>query len=372
MSKKIPAITLIILIIVAVCLAARLALTWDETSTKAAEANDRVTSASDVAEETKISLGERPDTAIELEWYRAHLETPEQQELYDAMEAAMMSLRTGVIVDSMSEQEVHDVFWAVMYDHPEMFWVGCSYYYHFAEGTDTVIGFDFNYTFEDKEEIEEKLYEYGIMADTIVASTFGDEDELRLAYKWIAHATVYQEGENDQNISSVFDSHSSVCAGYTQALQFICLRAGIPCTRVGGHSIEDGEVSDGNHTWLAASPNLSTLYYYDVTWDDQRMTSSLDHYYAMDMDTMLETRVLDENCKAPIRDENKDDSKELVETAVNISTGEHLEYKEPSTMDLTGLFSSWLGASSSAGITNVMEKLENRSLFATTNFDTSA
>lgn len=291
----------------------------------------RISSPADVPEEQKIKGSIPSEEAIELEWYRQHLETEAEQELYDTMKTAMLGLREGVTVNHMDKLMVERVFWAVIYDHPEIFWVEKKYAFHYEGTADItpVTAFDFYYYLDDADEIRSKLRDYELMADTIVCSdrNGGRSGHARAAYLWVGGNTVYVEGDLDQSMMSVFDEHASVCAGYTQALQFIFLRYGIPCVRVSGHCLDDdGEPMEGNHTWLIAQVNGSSLHY-DVTWDDTENPSKMERYYGLDPEDAWLIRIPSDDT-FPVEWTEYIDPREMTESAIVIATGEPMEYHE--------------------------------------------
>lgn len=301
----------------------------------------RVAAPTDVPEDARITSSIPAEDAIELEWYGEHLETEAERDLYQTMKAALLGVREGVVVDHMDAADVERVFWAVVYDHPEIFWVDKKYTFYYEDG-DTekpVVAFDFHYYIDDFDEIQQKMRDYELMADTIIASDMrgGRNGRARAAYLWVGGATVYVEGDLDQSMMSVFDDHESVCAGYTQALQFVWLRAGIPCVRISGHCLEeDGSPKDSNHTWLVAQVNGSSLHY-DVTWDDAENPSAMSRYYGLMPAEMWEMRVPATET-FPLEWFEYIDPREMTESAIVIESGEHMEYHEPAT--LAGLFSS--------------------------------
>ena len=332
-NKVIASLVCAVAVVVAAACAIAYMLSRD---VPAAFGDGRVASAADAVDAEKIH-GTPAADEVEVEWYKVHLETPELVDLYDAMKAAMFSLRPGVVVPEMEDEDVKRVFWAVIYDHPEIFWVERNYTF-FYNDHDRVVAFDFAYWMDDKEQIESKLHDYEVAADTVLAGASHALPGLyiRTSYLWLGAATKYAEGEQDQNISSVFDERSSVCAGYTQALQFILLRGGVPCARVGGTSNtpdEDGNF-DGNHTWLAILNNREILYY-DVTWDDISDPGTMDRYFGMSWDRLMEEYVVFDEA-APRNNAERDDVVEMTVVTYEKLNDKYRIYYEPAYSDAFG------------------------------------
>ena len=285
----------------------------------------RISSADEVLESDKIHSVIPADNAIEIKWYREQLDTEEKVALYDVMEAAIASVSTGVTIPNMTEEDVVECYYSVIYDHPEFFWLSRKYTYQVTfDGRYT--SFDFEYLITDKEEIQSLLRDYELIADAIISGSYIEDKQakMKFIYKWVGGNTNYQKNDHDQTMLGVFSDHKAVCAGYVQAVQYLWLRAGVPCVRVSGNSIEkDGSLSDESHTWLAAVP-LDHLYFYDVTWDDQQNAYNMDSYYQVSQEEFDKTHI-EESDKSPREDNNRNDAKKVVEMAVKISTGEHLK-----------------------------------------------
>ena len=67
----------------------------------------------------------------------------------------------------------------------------------------------------------------------------------------------FQQNPYNQTIYSVFFTDTTVCAGYSQAMQLLCNAAGIDCA----------VVTSEEHEWNIVRLN-GTWYYVDCTWDD--------------------------------------------------------------------------------------------------------
>lgn len=67
----------------------------------------------------------------------------------------------------------------------------------------------------------------------------------------------YDQNRYNQTAYSVFCTDTTVCAGYSQAMQLLCNAVGIDC----------GVVTSSNHEWNIVRLN-DTWYYTDLTWND--------------------------------------------------------------------------------------------------------
>lgn len=75
-------------------------------------------------------------------------------------------------------------------------------------------------------------------------------------------------GGSDWNL--VYDAlvnHSTVCAGYTEALYYLYNLAGIECITISGYiPATEWDTEGGYHIWNIARVN-GDYYYFDATWD---------------------------------------------------------------------------------------------------------
>ena len=92
-----------------------------------------------------------------------------------------------------------------------------------------------------------------------------DWDKEKRIHDMICEKVVYDDNymssspnPYNQTVYSVFCTDSTVCAGYSQAMQLLCNAVGIDC----------GVVTSEEHEWNVVRLN-GTWYYVDITWDDQ-------------------------------------------------------------------------------------------------------
>lgn len=345
MLKKIARV-LAVVAVCAVCAAVGIIANINPDIAISAYGTDPVRTAEDVAEDDKLKDPVPAENAIELEWYGHYLEGDEK-ELYESIKSAILSLRPRVEVNpTMSEDEVSTIFWYVIFDHPEYFWVANTYFYYYEDGDHSKVNqFEMKYYYDDREKLLKDWERYDIMADTVLSGSHDSKSNVynfRQIYTWVIYNTAYESTYRDQDISSVFDQKKSVCAGYVQAVQFMALRAGIPTVRITGQSFEPKN-PDSNHTWLCAVENRELLYY-DVTWDDRSYADApLDKYYGMSYEELLSTHRI-RGVLAPQKNGERDDTEEMVRTSRCIATGEHLELKEAVSVDWRNVMAgSWLG-----------------------------
>lgn len=188
------------------------------------------------------------------------------QEVYREMYVHMMSNEdSGALLSSVGVDDFWDVYYAVLSDHPEIFWVGSSVQ---AE-ENSLIGKVVSYKIEAAVPVEarpsmrEKIEAAADACISGIPPEAGTYDKIKYVYEYLIDTVEYQADSADsQNIQSALLYHSSVCAGYSKAFQYILNRMGIFCTYVTGQ-IKDG----GDHGWNMVRID-DDYYYVDVTWGD--------------------------------------------------------------------------------------------------------
>ncbi|MCD7716729.1 MAG: hypothetical protein LUG56_00280 [Lachnospiraceae bacterium] len=227
------------------------------------------------------------------EYYYDHL----AEELHEAYREVYVHLMryedSGVFLSAISAEEFWQVYYAVLADHPEIFWTDTSAQVEESALTGTVMNYHFDVTVEP-EERDAMRTELEAAADACISqipSDATDYEKIKAVFEYVIDTTEYDvNSEDSQNIQSALLYHSSVCAGYSRAFQYILHRMGLFCTYITG-TIVDG----GDHGWnmvriaetemsgetLAGIPETeaSECYYYvDVTWGDPVFAGNMDDY----------------------------------------------------------------------------------------------
>lgn len=172
---------------------------------------------------------------------------------------------SGDFLTKIGVDDFWDVYYAVLADHPEIFWIGTKVQVEESGLTGNVVTYDIDVTVpvEARASMREKLE---AAADECISQISADASayqKIKYVYEYIINTTEYDSGSADsQNIQSVLLYRSSVCAGYSKAFQYILHRMGLFCTYITG-TIQNG----GEHGWNMV--RIDDKYYYvDVTWGD--------------------------------------------------------------------------------------------------------
>jgi len=199
--------------------------------------------------------------------------TDEEKQVYDEMLTCINHYMTSCVVSTCDTDFLNDVYYKMLADHGELFWVeGYQYTQHLVG--DKVVKVDFapNYTMTEMErdniqnQIDEKCDEWlsGISMSAC------DYDKTKYVFDTLITNIDYDlSAPNNQNIMSVFLGDATVCKGYSCAAQYMLNRLGIRTT------IIQGMANEQVHSWNLVELS-GTFYYMDVTWGNSQYTEGED------------------------------------------------------------------------------------------------
>ena len=157
-----------------------------------------------------------------------------------------------------------NVFEAVFNDHPELYWLNTEYSAGYRDSGDCLeLILSFNRTAKD---IAGSSAEFNTGADRIGQAASGDAySREKAVHDAICNDFSYSlSAEMNQSAYSGFANHSTVCAGYARAFQYVMTSLGIPCYYCRGTAGEP-------HAWNIIKLD-GDYYNVDVTWDDSDQT----------------------------------------------------------------------------------------------------
>lgn len=196
------------------------------------------------------------------------------QEAYRELYVKLMQGNTsGSFLSSVNAEEFWDVYYGVLADHPEIFWLGPSAQVEQSVLTGTVVSYELETTVprESRPSMQAQIEAAADICISLIWSEASDYEKIRFVYEYLINNTTYESGSTDsQNIQSALLYGSSVCAGYSKAFQYILNRMGMFCTYITG-TIKDG----GDHGWNMVCID-GNYYYVDVTWGDPVFVSKVE------------------------------------------------------------------------------------------------
>jgi len=189
----------------------------------------------------------------------------DQKKLYNELIDGINNYQEEVIPSmEINKDLVTDVFYAVLYEHPELFWLGNAYSSEFYEDSliVTSIKIKYNDTVKDIENAKKKFdNEVNKIINEVKNYKYDYEKEKYVHDILIKMIKYNKDAISNQSAYDALVNKEAVCAGYAKAFQLIMNKLGIPTYYITGISTE-------NHAW-----NLIELedgfYNIDLTFDDQ-------------------------------------------------------------------------------------------------------
>ena len=173
---------------------------------------------------------------------------------------------SGPLYAAVTLDDFWTVYYAVLNDHPEIFWLGASAQVSESSLTGRIVSYDFESIIDPgiRDDLRMELEASADLCVNQMDSYASDYEKIKFVYEYIIDVTEYGDAErsDSQNIQSVLLNRRSVCAGYSRAFQYILHRCGMFCTYLTG-TIIDG----GDHGWNMVRID-GNYYYVDVTWGD--------------------------------------------------------------------------------------------------------
>ncbi len=179
---------------------------------------------------------------------------------------------------NIDSENLTDIFVAVLYDNPDIFWVGLEFEY---TQYDSHLDFHPQYRLNSDEvknmqkDLTEEISE--IMADVNLLKS--DYEKELYIHDYIIDVTEYDIETLDELGDSVYSSlvsGRSICEGYARTMQILLDKAGIYNYLVIGSGEIDGKVEP--HMWNVVNIDGNN-YHVDVTWNDLNEQNDIVHFY---------------------------------------------------------------------------------------------
>lgn len=207
------------------------------------------------------------------EYYYDHLPENLHEAYREIYVHLMKNEDSGGFMTSVTVDDFWKAYYAVLADHPEIFWIGTSAQVEESALTGKVVTYSFEVTVptESRASMKESLENAADECILQISPEAGAYEKIKYVYEYLIRTVEYNSGSQDsQNIQSALLYHSSVCAGYSKAFEYILHRMGLFCTYITG-KIQDG----GDHGWNMVRID-DNYYYVDVTWGDPVFANRMD------------------------------------------------------------------------------------------------
>lgn len=208
-----------------------------------------------------------------------------EKEAYIVMYSSFVCFDDKITL-AINSNKLKDVFTAVLYDNPHIFWIDNNYQY--SENNNSVT-FTPSYRLSP-ENVRTMTEEMNHIVSDIVEkseSYLTDFEKELYFHDYICNNTTYDETLeafcNDTAYSTFVDG-VAICEGYSRAMQLLLDAADIDNFLVTGDAESDGEVAP--HMW-----NIVVIdgvnYHLDVTWDDSGTDGKIMYFYFNVSDRMI-------------------------------------------------------------------------------------
>lgn len=205
-------------------------------------------------------------------FYRGTLSKNERM-LYDQIYAnardvdAYFEISTQVPTDRM-----HDIFTAVRFDNPDLFWLDNQFRYTYdRNGNISSVTLSFYDCASRLRDFQRSFYQ---CTDSVLEQAMqldSDIDKVKYVHDLLTNINDYNWGAMNQSAYSAVCYGETVCMGYAAAFQFYMQRLGIPSAIINGETKE-------RHVWNIVYLD-GDFYTMDVTWDDPVGNPPNTYYY---------------------------------------------------------------------------------------------
>ena len=187
-----------------------------------------------------------------------------QKQAYDQILAELFSFPEKIRTVKIEEDDFDRIHHALMYDHPELFFVSSAAVMEFR-------AFACWYKPEYaclQEEYPAMLSAIETEKQAILSAVPADADDYqkeKIVHDMLIASCAYGESGHDSDIYGALVERRAVCSGYARAAKYLLDALGIRSYLVSGDAVSGGirESHMWNTVYIAGKP-----YYLDVTWDD--------------------------------------------------------------------------------------------------------
>lgn len=201
----------------------------------------------------------------------------EAKEAYIEMYASVKNFDEKCAL-KIDDEALSEVFTAVLYDNPEIFWLKTDYKY-FNYGNKVV--FKPNYSYSEDEAIQYSTELNNKVNEILNQASFcvTDYEKELFFHDYICNNTVYDMdtfGNVGASAHNTLINGRAVCEGYARAMQILLDKSGIYNYLIIGDGTSNGEIKP--HMWNVVKLNDEN-YHLDVTWNDNDETNIPSYMY---------------------------------------------------------------------------------------------
>lgn len=210
---------------------------------------------------TENTVSAVPQSEVGNGYYYKQLDAGDQG-IYRQMLYGLRQMESVIRLEAGRDNSPEKIYEYILYDRPELFWcAGSCQMTVYRDYTEFRPAYACSETERQQrqKEIDSAVQEClaGISADA------SEYEKIRMIYEYLVNSVDYNENASDnQNIYSAFVGKSSVCAGYSRAVQYLLNQLGIECIYVVG-TAQNQEA----HAWNIVQCE-GKYYHVDATFGD--------------------------------------------------------------------------------------------------------
>lgn len=241
-----------------------------------------------------------------------------QDEVYQTFEKAIEKFENEIILYNVKGEDAASIYFQVLNDHPEYFWVTTGYRYKILDvaGHKKVV-FRPVMSKDTPDQIAAKKERLNKIVSAVLSDCEeieGDYEKLLFLHDRLIQITDYDDETAESIITSrdadytYYEGTSAygclvnglaVCSGYAGAYQLLVNRIGLECRRITGNMIR-GDSHEWNYVKLGEK-----YYYIDPTWDDTDSISGTNNwisheFFCITLEELLETHTIDNGQFIPV------------------------------------------------------------------------
>lgn len=201
-----------------------------------------------------------------------------KREHYNAiLKALLAGKKSCTIFGFANMNDLMSIFFLVLYDHPEIFWVSTK-----IKAVGSIAGVTLNFTFNSLgNNLNANINRFREAAKEFLVELKGRPALLqqKLVHDRLVQRVTYEHNDLDQTAFSAIVNKKSVCTGYSKAFQYLMQELGFKCFYCFGDATSTRET--GRHAWNIIQL-VDTYYNIDITWDDcydKHVKNKVDYEY---------------------------------------------------------------------------------------------
>ena len=200
-------------------------------------------------------------TSVSTEKYIYSQLNDTEKAVYDEMLTAFMNHDEKTTIENLSDDDLEDVFYAVLADYGGIFWVnGYSYRRYEKEDANIILFPTYVYSKSEEDDYQQKIDDVVNAFLSTIPADASDFEKSKAVYEYLINNVSYDLNSADnQNIISVFLNGASVCQGIADAANYLFTKMNIPS------AIIRGTANGQSHAWNIVMLD-NAWYFFDATW----------------------------------------------------------------------------------------------------------